>query len=184
MNNYIIDFTLAQPHELDGIFAMFQAAVTELDRIGIPQWDELYPDMGILREDIERQELYIGRIDGTPVCAFVLNNECDDEYANGAWSRPDAGFCVIHRLCVHPEFQHHGIGRRTMEHIEKLALSLGFDEIRLDTFTRNPYSIRLYEHLGYRTVGTVRWRKGDFLLMEKSLLQQNYPEATDHENET
>ncbi len=178
MRNYIIDFKIAQPDQLDDVFRLFCAVKDGLTASGIDQWDDVYPDRETLRQDIEKGQLQLGFADNTAVCAFVLNDECDEQYANGKWSRSDAHFCVVHRLCVNPQFQHCGIGRRTMQRIEQLALSLGYNEIRLDTFTLNPYSIRLYENLGYRTVGIAHWRKGDFLLMEKSLHNQTIiPEA-------
>jgi len=169
MNINDINFTIARQHELDEAAALFLSATAELDRKGIPQWDEIYPNKDILREDITLHQMYLGRISGSLACAFVLNTECDEQYANGNWSTPDARYCVVHRLCVNPEFQNMGIGRLTMEYIESLALSKGFSEIRLDTFSRNPFSVRLYERLGYRQVGTANWRKGEFLLMEKSI---------------
>ncbi len=169
MNNLTINFTKASPDALDEVFALFCAAKDNLLLHGIDQWDELYPDREILEEDICRQELYTGRIGSKLACVFVLNSDCDEEYINGSWTRPDASFCVVHRLCVNPSFQRMGIGRKTMLHIEGYAAQLGFDEIRLDTFSQNPFSIRLYESLGYKTVGFAQWRKGKFLLMEKKI---------------
>lgn len=45
----------------------------------------------------------------------------------------------------------------------------GISAIRLDTFSGNPFALRLYAKMGYEMIGHVDWRKGRFLLMEKSL---------------
>lgn len=48
---------------------------------------------------------------------------------------------------------------------------LGGGAVRLDIFSQNPHALRLYTKLGYAPVGTVRWRMGDFILMEKKLVR-------------
>lgn len=162
-----IIFTLARDRDLDEIFAIFRAAIDEMERQGIHQWDEVYPDRDILRRDIIVGQLFIGRIQSKIVCAYVLNSECDIEYQLGDWKYPREYARIVHRLCVHPNYQNQGIARSTMLHIEQQAKLLGASSIRLDAFTLNPYALRLYEKLGYNCVGTVTWRKGDFYLMEK-----------------
>ena len=135
----------------------------------IHQWDEIYPDKAILAEDISKNLMYIGEIDNKIAVCFVLSEECDEEYKNGAWKYPDARFSVIHRLCVNPDFQNQGIAAKTLEYIENLCKSQGYEAIRLDCFTKNPYSIRLYEKAGYSITGYADWRKGRFELREKKL---------------
>lgn len=162
-----IVFTLAQEDELDEIHSMFRAAIAEMERHGIHQWDDIYPDRNILRKDIIVRQLFVGKIHGEIVCAYVLNTDCDAEYQLGNWKYPREYSRIVHRLCVKYDYQNCGIGRKTMLHIEKQAKKLGAQSIRLDAFTLNPYSLRLYEHLGYNRVGLATWRNGDFYLMEK-----------------
>ena len=76
---------------------------------------------------------------------------------------------MLHRLCVSPEFQHKGIAYKTMNYIEQLCKTNGYDTIRLDCFTENPYSRRLYDKTGYKVRGYAEWRKGRFELREKKL---------------
>lgn len=103
------------------------------------------------------------------VAVYVLNQECDEEYQNGNWNYPNARYYIIHRLCVNPKFQNQGIARQVMQHIEKELQNKGIESIRLDAFTENPYSLKLYQSLGYAITGHADWRKGRFYLMEKSL---------------
>lgn len=56
-----------------------------------------------------------------------------------------------------------------MEHVEQIAITENKKSIRLDCFTQNPYSQKLYYNLGFKNVGFAHWRKGEFLLMEKVL---------------
>jgi RimJ/RimL family protein N-acetyltransferase len=70
---------------------------------------------------------------------------------------------------VNPLFQNQGIAGQTMEYIENLCKSQEYNSIRLDCFTENPYSLRLYNKAGYSVTGYAEWRKGRFELREKAL---------------
>jgi len=164
-----ISFCKANEGDLDSVFQVFVSAIEEMNRNNIPQWDELYPDREILKEDISKNQLYLGMTDGDIACVYVVNSECDSEYENGDWQCPDASFCVIHRLCVNPKFQKRSIGKITVRHIEAELIKQGVETIRLDAFTLNPYALRMYDKLGYVKVGYVDWRTGRFWLMEKKL---------------
>ena len=164
-----ISFRKASEADLDSVFQVFKDAIAEMNRNNIPQWDELYPDREILKEDISKKQLYLGMADGDIASVHAVNSECDEEYENGDWEYPNASFGVIHRLCVNPKFQNKGIGNKTLVHIEQELKAQGVETIRLDVFTLNPFALRMYDKLGYVKVGTVDWRKGRFWLMEKKL---------------
>ncbi len=155
--------------QLDEIFSVYSNAIIAMEKDNIPQWDEIYPDKTILEEDISKNQMYIGKIDKEIAVCFVLSEECDEEYKNGKWQYPDAKFNVIHRLCVNPQFQNRGIATETMKYIEELSKSQGYDVIRLDCFTLNPYSQKLYNKTGYSVTGYADWRKGRFELREKKI---------------
>ncbi|GAA0735284.1 GNAT family N-acetyltransferase [Clostridium oceanicum] len=164
-----LEFRLAEREDLDNIFDMFKDAINEMKKNGIDQWDNIYPDRNILEDDIAKKELYIGVSEDAVLSAYVLNQECDEQYANGTWKYPNSTYYVIDRLCVNPKFQNKGIGTSTMEHIENEVGKMGIDTIRLDAFTLNPHAVKLYEKSGFSKVGFTNWRKGKFHLMEKKI---------------
>ena len=53
--------------------------------------------------------------------------------------------------------------------IQHALNEMGYQSVRLDTFTENPFAQRLYLHNGYESRGYANWRKGKFDLMEKKL---------------
>ena len=161
-----LEFRKATNEDLEEVFQVFVDAIA---KNGIPQWDEVYPDRGILKDDVSKDQLYVGTLDEKIVCVYVTNSECDEQYANGKWQYPDASFRVVHRLCVSPKFQNKGIGRAVSLHICEELKAEGVETIRLDAFTLNPSALKLYEDLGCVKVGTADWRKGRFYLMEKKL---------------
>ena len=162
-------YSKADKTQTEEVFSVFSAAIQNMELQGIHQWDEIYPDKPTIADDITRNQMYIGKIDNRIAVCFVLSEEYDEEYKNGRWQHPDSRFCVIHRLCVNPEFQNKGIASETMKYIENLCKSAGYDSIRLDCFTENPYSRRLYDKTGYSVVGYANWRKGRFELREKKI---------------
>lgn len=151
------------------IFTFVQAAISKMISQKIFQWDEIYPTQEDFLADAQNNQLYIVEIDDKPAACFVLNKVFDEEYKNGKWSYTGNDYIVIHRLCVNPEFQNQGVGRKTCLMIEEMVKAQGVKAIKLDCFTQNPYSQKMYEKLGYKIVGYADWRKGRFSLMEKVL---------------
>lgn len=164
-----MDFSAAGLSDLNEVAALYLAAIKQMDAQSIPQWDEIYPSREILAEDIARGEMELLRMEGRIVAAFTLNDRCDEEYALGTWHLPEARFCVIHRLCIHPSFQGRGVAGCVMDYIEQSLHVRGFESIRLDAFSQNPFALRLYEKRGYEKAGEVSFRKGVFYLYEKKL---------------
>ena len=164
-----LEFRRAGTDDLDALVALYGAAAQDMREKGIDQWDEYYPDREILAEDVESGDMTLGFLDGQLACAWVVNREYDPEYELGAWDHTEGDFCVLHRLCVNPAMQGRGLARQAMARMEKNALEQGFDSVRLDVFSQNLHAQRLYEKLGYRRTGEVRFRKGIFYLMEKGL---------------
>ena len=164
-----LEFRRAGTDDLDALVALYGAAAQDMREKGIDQWDEYYPDREILTEDVESGDMTLGLLDGHLACAYVVNREYDPEYELGAWDFAQGDFCVLHRLCVNPRMQGQGLARQAMARMEAEARTKGFDSVRLDVFSQNLHAQRLYERLGYKRTGEVRFRKGIFYLMEKGL---------------
>ncbi len=73
--------------DLEAVFSVFQRAIDVMNKNGIPQWDDIYPDKGVLREDIFKGEMFLVEIERQIVSAFVINRQCAAEYENGNWSK-------------------------------------------------------------------------------------------------
>jgi ribosomal protein S18 acetylase RimI-like enzyme len=159
----------ALPADLPEVFALFQAAIREMRRQGIDQWDDLYPVESDLAADIAHGELWLLRRAGRIAAAIVLNERQDSQYQSGQWQISSVPIAVIHRLCVHPAEQGAGVATQVMAMAEQQLRETGYRTVRLDTFPPNRKAVRLYERLGYRRAGTVEFRKGTFYLYEKAL---------------
>ena len=188
-------FRPAEKADIPEITALIRAAVDAMEAQGIFQWDSIYPSEAVFLDDAEKGQLFAvvdaaakgaaakdaavkgaaarnvtaERMGGTIAAVYVVNCECDEQYRNAGWKGPEDSFRVIHRLCVHPMYQHRGLGKEILDHIEADLRRQGVQAIRLDAFSRNPYALALYRNQGYTMTGTADWRKGRFFLMEKLL---------------
>lgn len=161
---------LAEERDFQKIFPLYSGATQKLQRKGIDQWDEFYPDAAILSADVRKREMLLLEKGGKLVSAAVVNEEQAPEYGEVGWricrEEPPA---VLHRLCVCSRAQGRGLGSQTLLAAERFAFSRGYRYIRLDAFPRNSAALRLYESAGYKKAGTVRFRKGIFFCYEKNL---------------
>jgi len=167
--NFEIVVRKANLKDINIVLDIFKNAINVMNANGIFQWDDIYPNKDILNKDIENGQLFLGESGNEIVSAFVLNQEYDEEYENGNWYYKQSTFAVIHRFCVNTNFQNMGIGTKTMNIIEEMLRNNDIETIRLDAFSLNPYTLKMYEKLGYVNVGEANWRKGLFYLLEKKL---------------
>ena len=164
-----MEYRLGTLMDLDDICLLVSEAITEMEKHGIYQWDELYPTRTDFEEDIRKNNLYVVLTEGAFIAFYVISGECDEQYGNGQWKYEGDSAYILHRFCVSPKMQNKGVGKAVLAHIENQIKDLGYQSVRLDTFTQNPFAQRLYRHSGYEPRGYADWRKGRFDLMEKKL---------------
>ena len=164
-----IVYRLATKQDLDDICTLIQQAKYEMERHEIYQWDDIYPARKDFEDDIEKGTLYLAYLEESLVALYVISGECDEQYCNGLWKYDEKYAYILHRFCVSPLFQNQGIGKIVLHHVEEQIKKMGYNSVRLDCFTENPFAQRLYRNNGYESRGYADWRKGRFDLMEKKL---------------
>ena len=95
-----MNYSKANINQIEEVFSVYSAAIKHMEKQEIHQWDEIYPDLPTITEDIKKNQMYLGIIDNKISVCFVLSEECDEEYKNGKWNYPDSKFCVIHILSI------------------------------------------------------------------------------------
>lgn len=164
-----IKYRLGKLEDIEAITALIQEAIKEMEKHGIYQWDGLYPTAEDFEADIKKENLYVAEENGKIIALYVISGESDEAYNNAEWKYPRETSLVLHRFCVSPGFQNKDIGKKVLVKIESQIKSMGYDSVRLDVFTKNPYAQKLYRNNGYEVRGFAEWRKGRFDLMEKKL---------------
>lgn len=106
---------LATSDDFDQILLVFKNAINNMCSQGIFQWDEIYPNDALLKEDIFKKEMYVLEDNGKILSAVVVNENQEPEYQSGAWKYNNQKVAVMHRLCVEPACQNQGVGKTTIE---------------------------------------------------------------------
>ena len=155
----------AKPSEIDKIITITRACAQKMISENIYQWNNHYPNKEVFKEDLNRDELYV-LLKNDPHSKAEIVMGCitistlkDSEYDEINWLTNDALNYYIHRLAVHPDFQHQGNAKKLMNFAENVAKQQNAVSMRLDTFSENTRNIQFYEARGYQRLGTIYFPK-------------------------
>ena len=145
----------ALSNDIPHIKKITEACARHMIAQGIFQWNEHYPDLAVLTEDVEAETVYVYVQEKDIIGCVMFSTTMDDFYRDIAWLTPDTKQLYVHRLAVHPEEQGKGIARKLMDFGEQLAKENECLSVRLDTFSQNPRNNRFYQARNYKRVGEV-----------------------------
>jgi len=153
---------LAKLSEIEEIIAITRACAAKMISEKIYQWNEHYPNYQAFQKDVEREELYVLTAKGsnngvieTIMGCITISSEKDTEYNAVDWLTEDGFQIYIHRVAIHPSFQHQGYAKQLMDYAESLAKEQGAISVRLDTFSANTRNQRFYENRNYTRLGNI-----------------------------
>ncbi|MBK9150990.1 MAG: GNAT family N-acetyltransferase [Saprospiraceae bacterium] len=130
------------------IATLFKLATDAMIAAGINQWNYTYPLLEHVMEDIRNQSCFVFKEEGEILATITLDDKQDAQYANVRWQHPGSKALIIHRLAVLPSAQGRKLGKQMCLFAEDFAGKNGFEVIRLDAYSKNPVSLRLYRSLG------------------------------------
>lgn len=145
--------------EIHQIMTITKACARHMRVQGIEQWNDHYPSQEIFKNDIERGELYVKKIDGHIIGCICITTVMDEEYFPVKWLTPNEINLYVHRLAIHPDFQGKGYARQLMDKAEKMARAKNYTSVRLDTFSKNKRNQRFYEARGYKKLESIYFPK-------------------------
>ena len=94
------------------------------------------------------------RVDAGEVAYLVLSADGLPVAKGGIDLAKEDGAGTIMQLATHPELEGLGLATRLIAELEQRALDRGLQRLRLAVELDEPRALRLYEHLGYRRIGT------------------------------
>jgi putative acetyltransferase len=113
------------------------------------QWLELLERYGV--PDADPDDLSADHL-GPPHGVFVVAWVYGTAVGCGGVRRYDATTGEIKRMYVLPESRRRGISRVVLEELEARARAIGYSRLVLETGTRQPEAIALYESAGYEAI--------------------------------
>ena len=149
----------ATENDLRELYSLYRRTAESMQQDGLNQWIwGIYPTEEMIRDDVERGELYIARTDGILAAAIMLTETPDPGYEGVSWTGGvHPGF--FHRLAVDPPLQGTGIGADVLDDAIQILRRAGCDCVRCDTNGKNERAVRLYATMGFRKCGTVHWEE-------------------------
>lgn len=149
--------------DLDAILAIIEDGRASLDALGIDQWQNGYPTVEVLQEDIQQKHGYIALDDdGKPVgiISAIFGGERQyDTIHNGSWLTESMSheprYCAIHRVAVAKDASGKGVASFMMQAIEDIARKQNVESVRIDTHEGNTPMRKLITKCGYTECGIV-----------------------------
>ena len=149
----------ATASDLPAIKKLTEACAQSMQENGIFQWNEHYPSLEKLQEDVEKEELYVLEEGEMIQGIIVLTPAMDEEYFPIKWLTANENNLYVHRLATNPQNWGSGRGRKLMDFAEAFAIEHDYVSVRLDTFSQNTRNQRFYESRGYKRLGNIYFPK-------------------------
>lgn len=143
--------------DADRIWEILQQAIQKRKEEGSEQWQNGYPNLDVVENDISNGFGYIiENVDNLIIGYVAIIDEIEPAYTaiEGKWLNDDS-YIVIHRLAVAQDIKIKGLGTWAMDEIEKIAITKKIQNIKVDTNFDNIGMLRVFEKLGYHYCGEV-----------------------------
>ena len=149
----------AKISDLPEVKSLTGACAKAMIQKDIYQWNEHYPSLERLEQDIKNQELYVLEIKDEVLGIIVITTSKDEEYYPIEWLSKTENNLYIHRLAIQPDHWGQGYAQRLMQFAENSAIQNNFESVRLDTFSQNKRNQKFYEARGYERLGNIYFPK-------------------------
>lgn len=163
-------FRPAKISEAFEIWQILKDAVQRRKEDGSNQWQDGYPNMDVVKNDIERKIGFVLTQNDNIIgyTAIIINDEPDYINIEGKWLT-NQEFMVYHRVAISKKFLAKGMAKKMMKLIEEYALSKNIYSLKADTNHDNIPMLKIFEKMGYSFCGTVHIRQSPRKAYEKVL---------------
>ena len=152
------------------IWEILQDAILRRKKDGSNQWQDGYPNLESVQNDIEKGVGFVLTENETIIgyCAILINDE--PEYANivGKWLT-NGDFVVFHRVAIAETHLGKGFAKVLFTFIEEFAKDNNILSVKADTNFDNGAMLSLFDKSGYVYCGEVHFRGSPRKAYEKVL---------------
>ena len=164
----------AERSELPAIWEIIQHAIEQRRRDGSRQWQDGYPNLSTLENDLDQGYAYVLEDNGELLLYAAVIFDPEPAYAaiEGKWLT-DGSYLVLHRVAASPKAAGLGIGTVLFRMAEDLCRERDVPSIKVDTNFDNKPMLRILEKLGYTYCGEVYFRGSARRAYEKVLMRSH-----------
>lgn len=131
-------------------------------------WDEYYPNMQNIEEDIKRDALYMA-VENNKIVGVASAFEDNELIDLNCWRKDIQNSYELARIGVLQEYQNRGVAKKIIQYIEKDLLEKNVQGIRFIVSKTNPNAIKLYNSLEYECCGETSMYGIEWFCYEKRL---------------
>lgn len=149
--------------DIPAIMEIVRDAQQSLKVLGIDQWQNGYPSVSVIENDIAAGNSYVLVRDHEIVATAAVLFSGEPTYAdihNGEWIT-DHEYAVVHRLAVKQQYKQAGTASFLMDNIEEIVIDYGMRSIRIDTHEGNVPMRGLLQKKGYKVCGIIYLADGN-----------------------
>jgi len=157
-----MEFRKSVKTDINGIMDIIRQAQAYFKEAGINQWQDNYPNIETISNDIDNEESYVllkeGNIVATAVISFKVEKTYDSIY-EGKWISNDE-YAVIHRVAVDNNYKGSGLSSQIIKKAEQLCLDKGVHSIKVDTHEENISMQKLLKKNKFQYCGVIYLESG------------------------
>ncbi|MBL4930592.1 GNAT family N-acetyltransferase [Clostridium paridis] len=159
--------------DIDDIMNIISQAQAYFKEQGIDQWQNNYPSVETISNDINNNHSYVLLEDGNIVATAAVSFDGEKTYDTiyeGQWVSNNE-FAVIHRIAVHSKYKGLGLSSEIIKNVEEICLNKGVYSIKVDTHEENLSMQKLLRKNAFKYCGIIYLEDGSKrIAFEKSLL--------------
>lgn len=158
-----MEFRRAVVDDIKGIMNVIKQAQAYFKEQGIDQWQNNYPNVEVISEDIANEHSYVLVKDNNIISTVAVSFDGEKTYEaiyDGEWLT-NGEFAVIHRIAVDNNYKGMGVSSEIIKNIEKLCLNRGVHSIKVDTHEENLSMQRLLKKNDFKYCGIIYLESGN-----------------------
>ncbi len=157
-----MEFRKSVNKDINSIMNIIRQAQDYFKAQGIDQWQNNYPNLQDINNDINNENGYVLIMDNMIVGTVALTFDGDKNYETvyeGNWIS-NSKYATIHRLAVDSNNKGHGLASVIFKNIENICLNIDIHSIRVDTHEENLQMQKLLNKEGFQYCGVIYLEDG------------------------
>lgn len=157
-----MEFRRTVEADIDDIMKIIKQAQDYFKVQGINQWQNNYPNVETIRNDIAKGYSYVLVKENNIVATAAVSFDGDKNYDyiyEGQWIS-DNEYAVIHRIAVDGSLKGLGLSSEIIKNVERLCLSKGVYSIKVDTHEENLSMQKLLKKNKFQYCGIIYLEDG------------------------
>ena len=150
-------FRKAIVSDIDIVMSILGQAQEYLRNKGVDQWQDNYPNLDIIKRDIEKNIGYVLEKDGKIVATVAVSFNDEKTYDNiydGKWITEN-DYAVVHRIAVENNYKGQRLSAKILAHIVEMCLNKNIHSIKVDTHKQNEYMRKMLSNNGFKYCGII-----------------------------